>query len=124
MRVAQARQHQAKSSETPPSPGQAPLAASISPDTGERGSKAKVTGEGFRPNERVRISFALEGDGSEGDALRDATADNSGAVAVEVTIPSENRFYGTPLEGGPIRIVAIGLTSERATDTYYELAPR
>ena len=99
----------------------AELALFIEPDSGEGGSTATVSGEGFRPSEGVRISFALPGDGSDGDALRDVKADDSGAFSAEVTIPSKNAFYGTPLQEGQIRMIAKGLTSERTTDTYYTI---
>lgn len=99
----------------------AELALVIEPDSGERGSTATVAGGGFRPGEGVRISFALPGNGSDGDAIRDVRADESGAFSAEVTIPSKNAFYGTPLEEGQIRMIAKGLTSERTTDTYYTI---
>lgn len=113
------RGNEPSASDEPAPPNRTEPVITISPDSGERGDRATVTGAGFRPGERVRITWGRYA--STGKVLRDVDADESGAFTTEVTIPSKTtNDYHTE---GSSTVIATGLTSEREADTYYLLTP-
>ncbi|MEU5852727.1 hypothetical protein [Saccharopolyspora shandongensis] len=95
------------------------LTLTVSPDAGSRGSTATVTGEGFHPGERVRVTWGEYP--STGKALKDVAADANGTFSAEVVIPAKRQHVGDwdYHNEGTMRIIATGLTSERQADTYY-----
>lgn len=82
------------------------------PDTGVPGSTVVLTGTDFFAGERVRIYWKST---AEYNALRDTTADENGAVSVEVTVPTDadvNEIY---------HVYALGLTSNHIINTLYHV---
>ena len=84
-----------------------------SPDTGPRGSALTITGSGFAPGERVRISFR----GSYGKTtdIRDVTAAADGGFAVEIKLPADY------LNDQEKHFEASGLDSNRRADTPFTI---
>ncbi|WP_157224262.1 hypothetical protein [Nocardia paucivorans] len=92
----------------------------MDPDSGVPESRITVHGTGFRPGERVRITWAPGSILSE--VLREATVTPDGSFGIEVTIP--NGYNSVYDKGGSIRVQAVGLASERSADTYFIVEPK
>ena len=83
------------------------------PDTGPRGSVVTITGSGFTPGERVRVSF--RGSYGETTDIRDVSVAADGGFAAEVRLPPE--YLNDQEKSFEVR----GLDSGRHADTPFTI---
>ncbi len=85
---------------------------SADPDAAATGDTITITGTGFLPNEQVRIS--CEDSGFQGPIdLRDTSANDEGAVSVEVIIPPNDYVEA----GESFYVRAWGTTNDTRAET-------